>query len=106
MKYTVILSADARRHIRYLFRQGIMYRGEHQRLVNAMAARLTYQPTVAQGSVKTLRLPNRFNAAFELRVTPWRVLYNVDETEGSVRIEAVGYKRRERLIVEGQEVEL
>jgi hypothetical protein len=27
MKYTVVLSADARRHIRYLLRQGIMSRG-------------------------------------------------------------------------------
>jgi hypothetical protein len=106
MKYTVVLSADARRHIRYLLRQGIMNRGEHQRLVNAMAARLTYQPAVAQGSVQALRTPNSLEVGFELRVQPWRVLYNVDEREGAVHIEAVGYKPRERLFVEGIEVEL
>jgi hypothetical protein len=39
MKYAIILSADARRHIRYLLRQGVMNRGEQQRLVNAIAAR-------------------------------------------------------------------
>jgi hypothetical protein len=106
MKYTVVLSADARRHIRNLLRQGVMNRGEHQRLVNAMAARLAFQPTVTQGSVKALRQPNSLKVTFELRVPPWRVLYNVDEAASSVRIEAVGYKLRERLIVDGREVDL
>ncbi|MBU4226013.1 MAG: hypothetical protein KKC71_09355 [Chloroflexi bacterium] len=106
MKHAVVLSANARRHIRYLLRQGIMSRGEHQRLVNAVAARLTYQPAAGQGSVKALRTPNSLDVTFELRVQPWRILYNVDEREGTVHIEAVGYKPRERLFVEGIEVEL
>ena len=106
MKSTVVLSADAHRHLRYLLRQGVMKHGEHQRLVNAMAARLTYQPTMAAGSVRALRRPNSLDAAFELRVPPWRVLYTVDEAEHTVRIVAVGYKVREQLLIEGQEVEL
>ena len=106
MKYAVVLSANARRHIRYLLRQGVMNRGEHQRLVNAIAARLTHQPAEAQGSVKMLRLPNHLNVAFELRVQPWRVLYNVDELTGIVRVESAGYKPRERLFIEGEEVVL
>ncbi len=106
MKYSVVLSADARRHLHYLLRQGVMKRGEHQRLVNAMAARLTYQPAVAEGSVKALRWPNSLDVALELRVLPWRVLYNVDEAEHVVRVVAVGYKVREQLMIEGQEVEL
>lgn len=106
MKYTVVLSANARRHLRYLLRQGLMRRGEHQRLVNAMAARLTYQPAMAAGSVRGLRRPNSLDAAFELRVPPWRVLYNVDEAEQTVRVVAVGYKTREQLLIEGQEVKL
>jgi len=106
MKYTIVLSADARRHLRYLLRQGLMKRGEHQRLVNAMAARLTYQPAMAEGSVRALRRPNSLDAAFELRAPPWRVLYDVDEVEQMVRVVAVGYKVREQLMIEGQEVEL
>ena len=74
MKYAVVLSANARRHLRYLLRQGVMTRGEHQRLINAVAARLTYQPTIAEGSVKALRRPNSLDAAFELRVPPWRLV--------------------------------
>ncbi len=104
MKYDVVLSADARRHIRYLLRQGLMNRGEHQRLINAMATRLTYQPAVAQGSVKALEQPNSLHVAYELRVQPWRILYNVDETEGTVHIQAIGYKPRERLLIEGKDV--
>ena len=42
----------------------------------------------------------------ELRVQPWRVFYNVDDAVKEVRIEAVGYKVRDKLLVEGQEVEL
>ena len=48
MSYTIILASAARDHIRYLLRQGVMNRGEQSRLINAIAARLTYQPAVAQ----------------------------------------------------------
>jgi hypothetical protein len=106
MSYKIILTTDARRHIRYLLRQGIMHRGEQSRLINAISARLTYQPQRAQGSVKTLQQPNSLNVAYELRVQPWRALYNVDADEHEVRIAAVGYKPRERLFIEGQEVDL
>ena len=61
---------------------------------------------MAAGSVRALHRPNSLDAAFELRVPPWRVLYNVDEAERTVRIVAVGYKVREQLLIEGQEVEL
>jgi hypothetical protein len=106
MKFTVVLSADARRHIRYLLRQGLMNRSEHQRLINAIAVRLVYQPEMAQGNVKELRWPNALGVTFELRVQPWRVLYNVDEQGSTVHIDAVGYKPRERLLIEGVEVDL
>ena len=106
MAYSIILSADARRHIRYFLHQGIMSRGEHSRLINAMAVRLAYQPGTAAGSVRALRQPNALNVAFELRVPPWRVLYNVDIAARNVRIEAVGYKPRERLFIEGREIDL
>ena len=105
-EYEILLNADARRSIAYLLRQGLMSKGEHQRLVNAIATRLRYQPGQAQGSVKRLRQPNRLNAAYELRVQPWRVLYNVNTESGIVQIQAVGFKPRERLLIEGVEVDL
>jgi hypothetical protein len=106
MAYSIILTSTARQHLRYLLRQGVMSRGEHVRLINAISSRLTYQPTVAQGSVKLLRQPNMLDTAFELSVKPWRVLYDVDEGLAEVRVKAVGWKIREKLFVEGQEVEL
>jgi hypothetical protein len=106
MNYSIVLTEQARAHIRYLLRQGVMNRGEQVRLINAMAARLPYQPTIAQGSVKVLRQPNALAVSYELRVQPWRVFYNVDDNVREVRVEAVGYKVREKLLVEGKEVEL
>ncbi len=106
MNYSIVLTEQARAHIRYLLRQGVMNRGEQVRLINALAARLLYQPTMTQGSVKILHYPNALNVAYELRVQPWRVFYNVDENLREVRVEAVGYKAREKLLIEGKEVEL
>ena len=106
MSYAIALSADARRHIRYLLRQGVMSRGEHNRLINAISSRLAHQPAVAKGSVKALHEPNPLNVSYELRVQPWRAFYTIDEFSHTVRVEAVGYKPRERLFIEGQEVEL
>jgi len=106
MPYEIVLTATARQHLRYLLRQGVMSRGEHGRLINAIAARLTYQPAITQGSVKALRQPNALSVTFELTVKPWRVLYNIDDSAQVVRIEAIGYKIRERLLVAGQEVTL
>lgn len=106
MSYSIILTATARAHIRYLMRQGVMNRGEQTRLINAIAVRLEYQPTVIQGSVTDLRQPNALSVSYELRVQPWRVFYNIDEAVQEIRIEAVGYKVREKLLIEGQEVKL
>lgn len=106
MRYSIILTAHAREHLRYLLREGIMNRGEQTRLINAIAARLEYQPTIAQGSVKSLRQPNELAVEYELRVQPWRVLYQVDDTNTEVRVEAIGFKVREKLFIEGREVEL
>ncbi|CAG0936631.1 hypothetical protein TFLX_05513 [Thermoflexales bacterium] len=106
MNYSIVLTEQARIHIRYLLRQGVMNRGEQVRLINALATRLQYQPTMAQGSVKILHQPNILAVSYELRVQPWRVFYNVDDNVREVRIEAVGYKVREKLLVEGKEVEL
>jgi hypothetical protein len=105
-KYSIVLTATARRHIRYLLRQGVMGRGEHVRLINATAARLAYQPTIAKGSVKELRQPNPLKVSYELRIPPWRVFYNVHGDLAEVRVEAVGFKPRERLFVEGEEIAL
>ena len=106
MTYSIVLTEQARIHIRYLMRQGVMNRGEQVRLVNAMAARLQHQPAIAQGSVKVLRQPNVLAVSYELRVQPWRVFYNIDDDAREVWIEAIGYKVREKLLIEGQEVEL
>jgi hypothetical protein len=106
MRYSIVLMVSARSHLRYLLREGVMNRGEQTRLINAIATRLEYQPRVTQGSVKELRQPNELSVEYELSVQPWRVLYNVDEAANEVQVEAIGFKPREKLFIEGQEVKL
>jgi hypothetical protein len=75
------------------------------RLINAIAVRLQYQPRWLKAAL--VPAPAQcIDVAYELRVQPWRVFYNVDDDAQEVRIEAVGYKVREKLLIEGQEVEL
>ncbi len=45
-------------------------------------------------------------AEWELRVGKFRVFYDVNQAELRVKIEAVGYKRGNVLIVHGEEYEL
>jgi len=45
-------------------------------------------------------------ADWELRIHPFRVFYEVDETGGRVRVLAVGIKQRNKLIVGKKEIEI
>jgi len=42
----------------------------------------------------------------QLRIGDFRVFYDVDEPNGVVRIEAVGYEEGNKLFVHGEEYEL
>lgn len=43
-------------------------------------------------------------ADWELRVDPYRVFYDIDETKSIVRILAIGIKDREKIIIDGEEI--
>ena len=72
---------------------------ERTALRRAIADRLVNQPTTPTRAVKLLR-PNPF-ATFELRVGNLRVLYDVNESESKVVLQAVGRKVGNVLLVEG-----
>jgi mRNA-degrading endonuclease RelE of RelBE toxin-antitoxin system len=95
---TVRLSADALRQFRKL--------PAHARklLKTALVERLEKQdPTHADRNRFPLRRPSPY-AAYELRVEPWRVFYQVVDEE--VQITLIGRKEGNRLIIEGEEFEL
>jgi mRNA-degrading endonuclease RelE of RelBE toxin-antitoxin system len=78
---------------------------EQRRIRVALTRYLTHEPTLASNARKALD-PNRLNLAWELRLGPLRVFYDVDDVAKFVRVERVGYKRGNELYVRGQMVDL
>ncbi|MGH8577474.1 MAG: type II toxin-antitoxin system RelE/ParE family toxin [Gammaproteobacteria bacterium] len=62
------------------------------------------QPAIETRNRKRLR-PNQL-AEWELRIDRFRVFYDVDEPTQRTKIVAVGYKRRSRLYLRGEEIQL
>lgn len=49
---------------------------------------------------------SRFSPCFELRIGELRVYYEVDDARRVVEIRAVGVKKRDRVFIGGEEIEL
>jgi mRNA-degrading endonuclease RelE of RelBE toxin-antitoxin system len=77
---------------------------ERQHIFDEIEEQLQYQPAVETRNRKRLH-PNDL-AEWELRIGKFRVFYDVDKTDLRVKIEAVGYKKGNVLIVHGEEYEL
>jgi mRNA-degrading endonuclease RelE of RelBE toxin-antitoxin system len=93
VSFHVTITADADRQFQWLSVR------EQRILAAAISSRLQHQPQIPTKAIKRLR-PNPL-AEFELRAGDLRALYNVEEQE--VVIVAVGRKRGNSLIVEGEE---
>ncbi|HVA47756.1 MAG TPA: type II toxin-antitoxin system RelE/ParE family toxin [Pirellulales bacterium] len=81
----------------------------HALILQTIDEQLEFEPNVETRNRKPLRTPAAFSAHWEIRLGPqnrFRVLYGVDEEERTVHVLAIGEKRRNRLIVGGEEIEL
>lgn len=96
--FTIKWTDEAREDFR------VLRKYDQQRIVTAMNENLAHEPNVKTTKRKHL-FPNDL-AEWELRVGDFRVFYDVDETNGLVKIEAIGRKIRERLMIRGQEFKL
>ncbi len=96
--YSITFTAEAIRHLE-AFR-----RHERVRLLDGIRTQLQHQPGVPTRSRKAMRANPLSD--WELRVGRFRVFYEVDEGLRSVRVLAVGEKRRERLVIGGREFKL
>ncbi len=74
---------------------------QRQEIFDSITVHLRHRPTWETHKIKRLR-PNLF-AEWELRLGDWRVLYDVDEPNMVVRIQAIGEKRGNQLFVRGEE---
>jgi mRNA-degrading endonuclease RelE of RelBE toxin-antitoxin system len=77
---------------------------ERQQIVETIQGQLAHQPTEETRNRKRLR-PNQL-AEWELRIGRFRVFYDVDTQANRVKIEAIGYKRGDRLLIHGEEYKL
>ena len=75
-----------------------------QQIMAAIERQLPDQAAQETRNRKRLR-PNQL-AEWELRVGDFRVFYDIDQENSSVKIEVVGYKQGNKLFVHGEEYEL
>lgn len=73
-------------------------------ILDAVKEQLTYAPHQEMRHRKLLRATRL--ADWELRVSRYRVFYDVDVVQRVVWVLAVGIKERDRLIIAGKEVDL
>ena len=77
---------------------------DRKRVIEEIEKQLKHHPTQETRNRKKLR-PNEI-AEWELRVDKFRVFYDVDEDEEFVKIEAVGFKKGNKLFIHGEEYKL
>jgi mRNA-degrading endonuclease RelE of RelBE toxin-antitoxin system len=82
---------------------------ERQLVLDEIDRQLAYEPTVETNNRKRLR-PNQL-VEWELRIGKYRVFYDVIEQSGTeaakiVKIEAVGFKKHNKLFIRGKEFKL
>ena len=81
----------------------------HRLIRQTVNEQLRFTPEKETRNRKPLELPAPFGAPWELRLGPdhrFRVFYEVDSAEFVVWILAVGVKKRTRLLIGGEELEL
>jgi hypothetical protein len=99
MPHHIQYSAEAVNHLR------LLTAGQRATVVNAVEAQLPYEPSVETRNRKRMR-PNAV-APWELRVGVLRAYYDIVETpEPMVLIRAIGVKKRSRVVIGGEAMDL
>ena len=76
---------------------------------DTIEAQLQFEPLIETRNRKPLTRPVEFGAHWELRFGPdnrFRVIYEVNEMDGEVNVIAIGVKRRNKMFISGEEIEL
>jgi mRNA-degrading endonuclease RelE of RelBE toxin-antitoxin system len=96
--YTLNFTASALEDLRFL------KKAEQSVILDAVEQQLKTQPLTETRNRKPLR-PNDLSA-WEVRVSSFRVFYDVDESNKEVMIKAIGWKEHNKLFLRGKEYEL
>ena len=101
--FEMIYAPQVKGHLKVIQRK---YYGLIRREIEAQ---LQFEPDTVTRNRKPLRRPVSLEAKWELRCGPdnrFRIFYEVDREAREVRILAIGVKRRNKLIIGGEEFEL
>ena len=102
-RFELVYAPEMEKHLRVIERK---YYGLIRREIEAQ---LQFEPSVETRNRKPLKRSVSFESEWEIRFGPnnrfW-VFYEVNQERGEVYILAIGVKRRNRLYISGEEVEL
>ena len=82
----------------------LLKKAERRSILSKLETQLIDEPTAETRNRKKLR-PNQL-AEWELRLGNFRIFYDVDQDNGLIKIQTVGYKVGSRLIIHGKEYKL
>src|SRR3972149_5957374 len=82
----------------------LLKKAERHSIMSELETKLIREPTVETRNRKKLR-PNQL-AEWELLLGNFRIFYDVDQDNGLIKIQTVGYKVRSRLIIQSKEYKL
>ncbi len=98
MAFAIEFSPRARDHL------GQLRRRDQRIIVDAVEAQLSNEPDHPTRHRK--KLSDNVLAPWELRVGDFRVFYDVRPEDELVIVVAIGHKTHDRLLVDGEEIEL
>lgn len=96
MEYVIELTEEALTDLKYL------QKSAQVQILDTIEQQLTYQPSTETRNRKPLRPNSRFE--WELRISNYRVFYNIIKSKVIVTVIAVGYKKHNKLYIRDQEV--
>jgi mRNA-degrading endonuclease RelE of RelBE toxin-antitoxin system len=102
-RFELVYAPEVKQHLKAIERK-------HYGLIRSqIEAQLLFEPDTETRYRKPLRPSMAFEAEWEIRFGPdnrFRVFYEVDQEQGVVYFLAIGVKRRNRLTIGGEDVEL
>lgn len=100
--FALVYAAEVKQHLRAIQAK------YHSLIQSQLETQLLYEPDVETRDRKPLQRPMAIAAQWELRLGPdnrFRVFYQVNRENGTVRVLAIGVKTKNRLFISGEEVQ-
>jgi len=101
-RFTILFAPETLEHL------DVLERKEHRLIRQAIDEQLSFLPEQVTRNRKPLEQPAPFGAPWELRFGPdnrFRVFYEVEANKRLIHILAIGVKKRDKLLIGGEEFE-